>query len=49
VTAVSVADRYRELGPATRVVWTRQDLAARYADLVSWRDQLYERHRPARS
>jgi len=42
---VPVADRYLRLGPATRQVWTKPELAAAYPDLVSWRDRLYERHR----
>jgi glutathione S-transferase len=42
---VPVAQRYLRLGPATRDVWTKPDLAAAYSDLVSWRDRLYERHR----
>jgi glutathione S-transferase len=42
-----VADRFRALGPATRGVWTREPLAREFADVIAWRDQLYERHRPA--
>ncbi|HWO12070.1 MAG TPA: glutathione S-transferase N-terminal domain-containing protein [Polyangiaceae bacterium] len=41
-----VADRYVPLGPATRAAWTQPELAAAYADLIAWRDRLYERHRP---
>ncbi len=44
-----VADRYVPLGSATRRAWTRDDLAADFADLLAWRDQLYERHRGARA
>jgi len=40
-----VADRFVRLGPATRRVWTREDIAADFGDLVRWRDDLYERHR----
>jgi glutathione S-transferase len=40
-----VADRFVKLGPATRVAWTRAALAADYADLIAWRDALYESHR----
>jgi glutathione S-transferase len=46
---VPVADRYLRLGPATRIAWTKGALAARYSELVSWRDELYEQHRPRRS
>ena len=42
---VPVAGRYICLGPATREAWTQADLAEEYADLIRWRDQLYERHR----
>lgn len=42
---VPVAGRYIRLGPATREAWTQADLAEEYADLIRWRDQLYERHR----
>ena len=44
---VPVADRYVPLGPATRAAWTQTELAQSNADLVAWRDRLYERHRPA--
>jgi glutathione S-transferase len=40
-----VADRYIPLGPATRQVFAQAGLAARYRDLIEWRDRLYERHR----
>lgn len=40
-----VDNRYISLGPATRNAWTHQDLASEFADLIAWRDQLYERHR----
>ncbi len=29
-----------DVGPATRVTWTQAPLAAEYADLVAWRDEL---------
>lgn len=40
-----VDGRYIALGPATREVWTNATLAAEYADLLAWRDQLYRAHR----
>jgi len=40
-----VDDRFWRIGPATRATWTRHSLATGYADLVSWRDRLYETHR----
>lgn len=44
-----VADRFIALGPVTRAAWTHHGLAAEYADLLAWRDRLYEkRRRPAR-
>jgi glutathione S-transferase len=42
---VPVAGRHIRLGPATREAWTQPDLAAEYADLIRWRDELYERYR----
>jgi glutathione S-transferase len=42
---VPVSDRYLRLGPATRDVWKTDELSRSYADLVEWRDRLYERHR----
>ncbi len=42
-----VADRFVKLGPATRSAWTHPDLAAEYADLVTWRDALFDDHRRA--
>jgi glutathione S-transferase len=45
-----VADRYIRLGPATRRLWTRDELAREYADLIAWRDALYQSRRsPARA
>ncbi len=35
-----------KLRPASRRCWTDLELRERYADLVSWRDALYERYRP---
>jgi glutathione S-transferase len=46
---VPVADRYIPLGAATRAAWTQPELAQANADLIAWRDRLYERHRPAPS
>ena len=43
-----VADRFWRLGPATRQAWTQSELAREYADLVTWRDGVYERHRGLR-
>jgi glutathione S-transferase len=43
-----VPDRYIPLGRASRRVWTRENLAADYADLVAWRDGLYAAHRGAK-
>ena len=40
-----VDDRFWKLGPATRAAWTHAPLAAEYADLVAWRDSLYESRR----
>lgn len=40
-----VSDRFVRLAPGTREAWTRPALAARFADLVAWRDELYEKHR----
>ena len=40
-----VADRYIRLGPATRAAWTQLELARANADLIAWRDRLYEHHR----
>lgn len=39
-----VADKYIPLAPGTREVWTRPALAARFGDLVGWRDQLFHKH-----
>jgi len=45
-----VADDFIALGPATRASCFDADLAERFADLVTWRDQLYARfRRPASS
>jgi glutathione S-transferase len=34
------------LGPAQREAWARPALAARWQDLLAWRDEMLERHRP---
>jgi glutathione S-transferase len=38
----------RRLGPASLACWSREDLAAEFADLLDWRDRLYAAHRQAR-
>lgn len=40
-----VANRYIPLGPGMRKVWTQEQLAIDFADLIVWRDRLYEQHR----
>jgi glutathione S-transferase len=40
-----VDDRYLRIGSGTREVWTHEGLAARFPDLLAWRDGLYARHR----
>jgi glutathione S-transferase len=42
---VPVAERFVPLAPATRRAWTNEGLAQRFADLLTWRDGIYERHR----
>src|SRR5262249_53974350 len=34
------------LSPAMREAWARPTLAARWEDVLAWRDQMIERHRP---
>lgn len=34
-----------EIGPATRRGWTDDVLAQEYADLLAWRDRIYDQHR----
>lgn len=43
-TVQPARDKYIPLAPATREAWTRSTLAARFGDLVGWRDQLLEKH-----
>jgi len=40
-----VDDRYIRLGPETRTCCTCDELVREFADLVSWRDELYRRFR----
>lgn len=40
-----VADRHWRLGPATRQAWTEPELAEAFADLLQWRDAIYDAHR----
>lgn len=41
-------DGWISLEPATREVWTNHRLADDYADVLAWRDRLYQRHRGSR-
>jgi len=41
-----VSDRFVPLEPATRRSFTHPELAREFADLLAWRDALYEAHRP---
>lgn len=47
-SVVPVVQPHIRLGPATRRVWTSPALAAEFADVVAWRDRLYELHRARR-
>jgi glutathione S-transferase len=38
-------DRFMPLSAGTREVWTNEPLAARFPDLLEWRDALYAKHR----
>jgi glutathione S-transferase len=40
-----VDERYMAIGPGGREGWTNRELFDRYRDLVSWRDELYAKHR----
>lgn len=44
-----VGDEYIRLGPATRAVWTRPEIAREFVDLIRWRDDLYREHRRRRA
>jgi glutathione S-transferase len=37
-----VADRWLPLGAATRTLWTVPALAEEFADLLAWRDDVYQ-------
>lgn len=45
-TVDPVSDKWLVLPPATRRLWTDTSVAKDYADIVSWRDRIYEAHRP---
>lgn len=40
-----VSDLYLRLGPATRRAWTNERFRPDHADLLAWRDMVYELHR----
>ncbi len=40
-----VADRFFRIDAAMRAVWTEPELVGEYADLIAWRDTIYQRHR----
>ena len=44
-----VANEFLRLGPATRRAWTRTDLAARFANVLLWRDETYRAFRNTQS
>jgi glutathione S-transferase len=44
-----VGEHYIALGPVKRRTWSDPDIAVEFGDLMSWRDALYEKHRPVRS
>lgn len=43
-----VADEYVRLGKRSRRCWRRDALAASYADVLGWRDRVFEAHYPKR-
>ncbi len=44
-TVSPVDERFMAVGPGGREGWSRPDLAARYPELIAWRDELYTKHR----
>lgn len=42
-------EKYLEIPPGTKRLWHHDALAKEFADVIAWRDRLYEKHRPARS
>ena len=44
-----VDDRHWRLGPGTRKAWTQPGLAGEFADLLAWRDRVYDQHRKKRA
>lgn len=42
-----VAERWVRLGPTVRPLWGEPDLAAEFADVLAWRDRVYEGFRAA--
>jgi glutathione S-transferase len=39
-------DKYLDLPPATRRLWKHEKLTKEFEDLITWRDKLYDKHRP---
>ncbi len=48
-TVHPIDDKFLIIPPGTRRLWNHAELAEEFADVVAWRDRLYEKHRPARS
>lgn len=42
-----VGDQYIRMDPIMQRAWRDDELAREFSDLISWRDELYARHRPA--
>jgi glutathione S-transferase len=47
VQTVQVLDeKFLELPPGTKRLWHHEELAKEFADMIAWRDRIYEKHRP---
>jgi glutathione S-transferase len=41
-------EKFLRVGSGTKRLWHHEELATEFADVVAWRDRLYEKHRPPR-
>lgn len=39
-------DKYLPIPPGTKRLWSHEELSQEFADVIAWRDRIYEKHRP---
>jgi glutathione S-transferase len=42
-------NKYLSIPPGTKRLWSHEELSQEFADVIAWRDRIYEKHRPLAS